>query len=70
MPKRIGIIPRAPIGRILENAGARRVSMEAMEAFAQFLEDRGAEIAEKAVRIAKHSGRKTVHDGDVRLAVK
>lgn len=70
MAKRRGIIPRAPVGRILQNAGAKRVSMEAIEAFAQVLEDAASEIAAQAVRIAKHSGRKTVQDGDVKLASK
>jgi len=70
MSKRTGTIPRAPVGRILQNAGAKRVSMKAMEAFAEVLEDIASEIGARAVKIAKHSGRKTVHDGDVKLAAR
>ena len=32
--------------------------------------DKAEEISKQAIRIAKHSGRKTVNDGDVRLAAK
>ena len=63
-------IPAAVMARILENAGAHRVSKEASEALAEVIEDKAKEIAEQALRIAKHSGRTTINDGDVRLAVK
>ena len=34
------------------------------------LTEKGLEIAERAARIARHSGRKTVQAGDIKLAVK
>ena len=63
-------IPRAPVARILINAGAKRVSAGASEAFADVLYTLGLEIGERAVRIAKHSGRKTVQAGDVKIATR
>ncbi len=63
-------IPRAPVGRILQKSGAKRVSQDATEAFADIIEEIATEIATKANQIAKHSGRKTVLDKDVKLAAK
>jgi DNA-binding protein len=70
MARKVGIIPKAPAGRILMNMGAKRVSAEAIETFVQVITDIAEDIGEQAVRIAKHSGRKTVQEGDVRLATK
>jgi histone H3/H4 len=61
-------IPRAPAARILMNAGAKRVSASGAQEFADVIHNLAMEIAEQAVRIARHSGRKTVHEGDIKLA--
>jgi len=63
-------ISPAPATRILMNAGAKRVSAEASKEFSELLHKVATEISERAVMIAKHSGRKTVQSGDVKLAVK
>ncbi|MBS3176704.1 NFYB/HAP3 family transcription factor subunit [Candidatus Woesearchaeota archaeon] len=68
--KQTTIIPKAPCARILMHAGAKRVSADAAEAFAEILEDIAKEIAKQASVISKHAGRKTVLDTDVNIAAK
>ena len=70
MAKKTTIIPKAPVARIIMNAGAKRVSADAVDAFVDILEDISMEIATQANRIAKHSGRKTIQDGDIKIAAK
>jgi histone H3/H4 len=64
------ILPKAPFERILKKAGAKRVSQEALEEFANVAEDRLMKIAQEAATLAKHAGRKTIIDEDVRFAKK
>ena len=64
------IIPKAPATRILIEAGAKRVSADAVTAFVEVLEEKSKKIAERAFQLAKHSGRKTIHEADIKLAVK
>ncbi len=63
-------IPKAPATRILMEAGAKRVSAEAVDVFVDVLEARALAISKKALDLAKHSGRKTIHEEDIKLAVK
>lgn len=70
MGKKISIIPKAPVGRILINAGAKRVSASAVDTFTEVLTNIAEKIGVQAVKIAKHSGRKTVHEEDIKLAAK
>ena len=70
MVKRSTIIPKAPVARILANAGGKRISQSAVDAFTEVLESIAEEISTKAIQIAKHSGRKTVQGGDVKLAAR
>ncbi len=70
MARKVGTIPKAPAGRILLKMGAKRVSADAVDAFVDVINDVAEEIGEQAVRIAKHSGRKTVQEGDIKLAAR
>jgi DNA-binding protein len=67
---RQNIIPKAPLARILMEQGAKRVSADAVDKFEQVLNDIADEIAQRSWDIAKHSGRKTIHDDDIKLAAR
>ena len=70
MGRKTSTIPKASVARILMKAGAKRVSADAVDAFTDVLIDIAVKISSKASQIAKHAGRKTVHEGDVKLASK
>ena len=70
MQRKTHIIPRSPITRILMKAGAKRVAASAADSLADIAMEKAFEIAKKAVQIAHHSKRKTVLEGDVKLAAK
>lgn len=70
MARNINVIPRAPVARILLKAGAKRVSQGSIDAFSDAIRELTERIAVQASKIAKHSGRKTVLEEDVRLASK
>lgn len=64
MPK----LPMAPFERILKQAGAKRVSHEALEEFSKLMEEEMLNVASEAAILAKHAGRKTIIDDDIRTA--
>lgn len=70
MGRKTSTIPKASVARILMKAGAKRVSADAAEAFSDALTDIAVRISSRAAEISKHAGRKTVHEGDVKLAAK
>lgn len=64
------ILPLAAMEKLLKHCGADRVSDKAKVALKNVLEERAEEIAASAIRLALHAGRKTVKEGDVKLASK
>lgn len=64
------ILPAAAMEKLLKKVGAPRVSQSAKEALREVLETYGEQVGEKAVKLAAHSGRKTVKAEDIKLAVK
>lgn len=61
-------LPIAAVERLLRKSGAERVSPQAAAALRDVLEDAAARIASKAAKLAKHAGRKTVTEEDIKLA--
>jgi len=70
MGRKTSTIPKAAVARILMKAGAKRVSQDAVDALTEVLIDLGIKISKKATDISKHAGRKTIHEGDIKLAAK
>ena len=64
------LLPLAAMEKILKGCGAERASDKAKAALKNIVEDIASEIAERAVSLAKHSGRVTVKASDVKLAAK
>ncbi len=64
------LLPLAAMEKLLKKSGAPRVSDKAKAALKDVLENKAEEIAEKAVKLAGHAGRKTVKAGDIKLAAK
>ncbi len=62
-------LPKAPIERLIKRAGAERVSDEAVEALADYLEEYAIKVATRAIKLARHAGRKTVTKDDIKLAL-
>ena len=64
------ILPLAAMEKLLKKCGAERVSDKAKGALKNVVEEKAEEIATKAIRLAIHAGRKTVKEGDIKLASK
>jgi histone H3/H4 len=62
-------IPKAPVKRIIQEAGAERVSADAVDVLVEFLEDYAEDVSKKAVVYTKYANRKTVKAEDIDLAV-
>ena len=70
MARKTSIIQKASVARILMKAGAKRISQSAVDEFSAVIAEIALKIGEQASRIAKHSGRKTVQDEDIRIAAR
>ncbi|WP_370448666.1 histone family protein [Methanohalophilus sp. RSK] len=69
MKNRMTIIPVAPVGRVIREAGAERISENASAELARILEEYGIKISNEAIALARHAGRKTVKEEDIKMAV-
>jgi len=58
----------ARVEKVIRNAGAFRVSADAVYRLNEILTEYAMNVARYAVDIAQHSGRKTVQEPDIRLA--
>ena len=61
-------LPIAPVGRLIRQTGAERVSADAVSALAEIMEEYGVKVAKEAQKLASHSGRKTITARDIREA--
>ena len=68
MPKDKKELPLAPLERMLRKSGAYRVSKGAVKEFSNRLSDYCKRLAAEAATLAKHAGRKTIIDADVKMA--
>jgi DNA-binding protein len=66
----MGELPLAAVDRIIRKASGIRVSESAAKELAIFLEDEGIKVSQQASIFAKHAGRKTITDADIRLSLK
>ncbi|ADC45863.1 archaeal histone [Methanobrevibacter ruminantium M1] len=63
-------IPVAPIGRIIKDAGAERVSEDAKKELNAYVTAQAEAVAKKAIEFAAMAKRKTVKAEDIELAIK
>ncbi len=70
MAKRQYILSAAAMEKLLKKAGAERVSEDAKDKLREVLDDYADSLAQKAIRLAKHAGRKTVKSADIKEAAK
>jgi histone H3/H4 len=63
-----GNFANARVEKVIRKAGAHRVSADAIDALNEIITDYGTKVAKYAVELARHSGRKTVKENDIRLA--
>ena len=53
----------------MKNAGAQRISGDAVDELLAAIEAYGTDIASRANDLARHAGRKTVKASDIKLAM-
>ncbi|RAP47010.1 MAG: histone [Methanosphaera sp. rholeuAM6] len=61
-------LPLTPLGRIIKNGGAERVSENAKVALSEYLEDVSVDITKYALKNAEKEGRKTLKAEDIDVA--
>ena len=66
--KMAGNFANARVEKLVRDAGAQRVSADAVERMNEVISEYGMKIDKYAVEIARHSGRKTLKENDIKLA--
>jgi histone H3/H4 len=61
-------LPLKSVDKLIRKAGAHRVSEKAAKELTVALEETAIEVAQEAIRLAEHAGRKTVKPEDIELA--
>lgn len=59
---------KARVEKLIRTAGAHRVSAGAINRLNEIITEHGMNLAKYSVEIARHSGRKTVKENDIKLA--
>jgi len=62
-------IAKYTVHKVMKKAGAKKVSLEAAELLARYLEKVAMEITKQAIKLAEEAGRITVKERDVRLVL-
>ena len=62
-------ISKAPIARLLSQAGGERISAEAVDEMVKYTEDYVLKVGAEASKLCVHAGRKTIKADDIKLAV-
>ena len=63
-------LPKAPITRIMKDAGAERISEDAKDALVAYLEEVARDVTVKANKAAALAKRKTIKAEDIEFVVK
>ncbi|MFW9915522.1 MAG: histone [Candidatus Thorarchaeota archaeon] len=63
-----GTFANARVEKLIRDAGGQRVSADAITKMNEVITDYGMKLAKYAVDLARHSGRKTVKENDIKLA--
>ena len=61
------MLPVLPFEKIAKNAGVKRMSRDATEELRDLMEEYATKIAERAVKLSFHAGRRTVMESDVKF---
>ena len=66
----MAVLPLAPLKRIAKRSGVKRISDEALTELRDYVEEVADRLAKDAVIAAKHAGRVTIKEEDIKLVSK
>jgi histone H3/H4 len=69
-PQRSGSLPITKVRKIMKNAGADLITIDAVNTLADYLERNIVEITRSALNFTKHGKRKKLTSEDVKLSIK